>query len=974
MNKYIEIKNARVNNLKNISVNIPLNQLVVVAGVSGSGKSSLAFDTLYAEGQRRYVESLSSYARQFLGRMNKPECDYIRGIPPAIAIEQRVISRNPRSTVGTTTEIYEYLRLLYARIGRTYSPISGQEVKKHSTEDVLECVRQYQPGTRFLVLVPIHPIEGRTLKKQLEMYIKNGYARMAVGSNIIRIDEYLASIADANGESAGNTTDAQPVVGGLSADNLWLVIDRLSMDDSKDAISRLNDSAETAFFEGHGEMRLMVYPSGITYDFSMRFEADGITFEEPSDQLFSFNSPAGACPECQGFGSVIGIDEHLVIPNTALSVYDGCVVCWHGEKMKMWKEEFCRRASQDDFPIFEPYYNLTQKQKDMLWHGLPSDRERDEHDRVSIDSFFRMLRENQYKIQYRVMLSRYRGKTTCPKCHGTRLKPEAEYVKIDGRSISDLVQMPIVRLKEWFTRLQLSDQEQQIVQRLMTEINTRLQFLLDVGLGYLTLNRRSNSLSGGESQRINLTTALGSSLVGSLYILDEPSIGLHSRDTQRLIGVLKQLRDIGNTVVVVEHDEEMMRAADYLIDVGPGAGRLGGEIVYKGSLPSASDDISHYSSLISKFSKSHTLRYLSGQDKIAIPSSRRPWNRCITVKGARMNNLQGIDVDFPLNVMTVVTGVSGSGKSSLVRGILYPALKRHLGDVCDAPGEYVALEGDYKAISHVELVDQNPIGKSTRSNPATYVKAYDAIRDLFAEQPLAKQMEFTSQYFSFNADGGRCDECKGEGVITVEMQFMADLTLECEACHGKRFKHDILDVRYKGKNISDVLDMTISEAIQFFSDDSQQPTVNSQQPKAKNQLLKAITTRLKTLEDVGLGYIKMGQNSSTLSGGENQRVKLAYFIGQERQEPTLFIFDEPTTGLHFHDIAKLLEAFNALIARGHTILVIEHNMDVIKMADHVIDLGPDGGDRGGELVATGTPEDIARNERSLTGKFLKAKL
>ena len=655
MNKYIEIKNAKVNNLKNISVNIPRNQLVVVAGVSGSGKSSLAFDTLYAEGQRRYVESLSSYARQFLGRMNKPECDYIRGIPPAIAIEQRVISRNPRSTVGTTTEIYEYLRLLYARIGRTYSPISGQEVKKHSTEDVLECVRQYQAGTRFLVMVPIRAIEGRTLRKQLEMYIKNGYARMAVGSNIIRIDEYLA--------------DEKPVEG----DNLWLVIDRLSMDDSKDAISRLNDSAETAFYEGHGEMRLMVYPSGITYDFSMRFEADGMTFEEPSDQLFSFNSPAGACPECQGFGSVIGIDEHLVIPNTALSVYDGCVVCWHGEKMKMWKEEFCGRAAHDDFPIFEPYYNLTQEQKDMLWHGLPSDRHRDENDRVSIDNFFKMLRENQYKIQYRVMLSRYRGKTTCPRCHGTRLKPEAEYVKIDGRSITDLVQMPIIRLKEWFHRLQLTEQEQQIAQRLMTEINSRLQFLLDVGLGYLTLNRMSNSLSGGESQRINLTTALGSSLVGSLYILDEPSIGLHSRDTQRLIGVLKQLRDIGNTVVVVEHDEEMMRAADYLIDVGPDAGRLGGEIVYEGALPPAEEDISHFSLLISHFPNSHTLRYLSGQDKIAIPASRRPWNRCITVKGARMNNLQGIDADFPLNVMTVVTGVSGSGKSSLVRGILYPA-------------------------------------------------------------------------------------------------------------------------------------------------------------------------------------------------------------------------------------------------------------------------------------------------------------
>ena len=933
-NDFIEIKGARVNNLKNVDVKIPRNQLVVVSGVSGSGKSSLAFDTLYAEGQRRYVESLSSYARQFLGRMNKPECDFIKGIPPAIAIEQKVISRNPRSTVGTTTEIYEYLRLLYARIGRTFSPISGQEVKKHSTEDIIDCTLQYAKGTKFVVMAPTHPTEGRSMEKQLKVYQQNGYVRIFANGKIISINEWL----DGNQDAAD--------------DMIYLVVDRLSVNDAPDAISRLVDSVETAFYEGNGDCRLMFLPSNICYDFSMRFEADGIAFEEPSDNLFSFNSPVGACPECQGFGKIIGIDEHLVIPNTTLSVYDGCVVCWHGEKMKIWKDEFCRRAAKDDFPIFEPYYNLTQKQKDQLWHGLPSDKNRDVHEQVSIDAFFQMVKENQYKIQYRVMLSRYRGKTTCPKCHGTRLKPEADYVKIGGRSISNLVQMPIVNLKQWFDQIELTEQEQNIGRRLLTEIRSRLQFLLDVGLGYLTLNRMSNSLSGGESQRINLTTSLGSSLVGSLYILDEPSIGLHSRDTDRLIRVLKELRDLGNTVVIVEHDEEIMRAADYLIDIGPDAGRLGGEIVFEGSAA----DIRKES--IDKFPNSHTVRYLTHLDKIEPPKTHRPWNQKIVVKGARMNNLKGIDVEIPLNIMTVVTGVSGSGKSSLIKGILFPALKRHLGEVCDAPGEYMGLEGDLDAIQHVEFVDQNPIGKSTRSNPATYVKAYDAIRDLFAEQPLSQQMGFTSQYFSFNADGGRCDECKGAGVITVEMQFMADLVLECEACHGHRFKKDILDVNYYGKNIDDVLNMTISEAIQFFAEHGQ----------------KNIVARLKTLEDVGLGYIKLGQNSSTLSGGENQRVKLAYFIGQEKQSPTLFIFDEPTTGLHFHDIDKLLKAFNALIERGHTILIIEHNIEVIKCADHIIDLGPDGGNRGGELVCSGTPEQVAANKNSLTGKYLKEKL
>ena len=933
MNDSIEIKGARVNNLKNIDVRIPRNTFTVIAGVSGSGKSSLAFDTLYAEGQRRYVESLSSYARQFLGRMNKPECDYIRGIPPAIAIEQKVISRNPRSTVGTTTEIYEYLRLLFARIGHTYSPISGEEVKKHSTEDVVQKVMTFSKGTRFMVMSPIHLNEDRTMAQQLKMYVQQGYARIFVEGDFIRIDDYL---------------DAHPDLGDDT--EIFLVIDRMSVDDAKDAIARLVDSAETAFFEGHGELRLIFPPSNICYDFSMRFEADGITFEEPSDQMFSFNSPVGACPECQGFGRIIGIDEKLVIPNTTLSVYDGCVVCWHGEKMKEWQQWFIRHAATDNFPIFEPYMNLTQQQKDWLWHGLPSDKSKKE--KPCIDQFFQMVKENQYKIQYRVMLARYRGKTNCPICHGTRLKPEAGYVKIGGRSITDLVQMPVVRLAEWFNKLELSEHDTEVGKRLLTEIKNRLQFLLDIGLGYLTLNRLSNTLSGGESQRINLCTSLGSSLVGSLYILDEPSIGLHSRDTDRLIHVLKELKAIGNTVVVVEHDEEIMRAADHLIDVGPDAGRLGGEIVFDGD----AKDIT--SASLKKYPYSYTVKYLLHQEEIPVPKSRRPWNRHIDIKGARMNNLRGIDVKIPLNVMTVVTGVSGSGKSSLIKGILYPALKRHIGEVCDAPGEYLGLSGDIDAVKHVEFVDQNPIGKSTRSNPATYVKAYDSIRDLYAEQPLSQQMGFSSQFFSFNADGGRCEECKGAGVITVEMQFMADLVLECEACHGRRFKKDILDVNFHGKNIDDVLNMTISEAIAFFGEYQE----------------KTIVKRLQSLEDVGLGYIKLGQSSSTLSGGENQRVKLAYFIGQEKLEPTLFIFDEPTTGLHFHDIHRLLGAFNALIERGHSILIIEHNMEVIKCADHVIDLGPDGGDKGGGLVIAGTPEEVARCKESLTGKYLKEKL
>ena len=939
MDNYIEIKGARVNNLKNVSLNIPRNKFITITGVSGSGKSSLAFDTLYAEGQRRYVESLSAYARQFLGRMSKPECDFIKGLPPAIAIEQKVISRNPRSTVGTSTEIYEYMRLLFARIGHTYSPISGEEVKRHTPEDVIHCIMGFSKGTKFMMLSPLHVVEGRTLKKQLEMYMQEGYSRLYKGGEVLRIEDLL---------NEDNISDTD-------ASSLFLIIARMSVDDSKDSISRMTDSAETAFYEGDGLLKLVFLPGNITYEFSTRFEADGIKFEEPNDNMFSFNSPLGACPTCEGFGSTIGIDEKLVIPNSSLSVYDGCVQCWHGDKMGNWRSEFIRRAATDDFPIFEPYYKLDRKYKDMLWHGLPSEKTLDIHDKVCIDAFFQMVKENQYKIQYRVMMSRYRGKTVCPDCHGTRLRKEATWVKVGGKSITELVEMPIINLKDWFDHLQLTEHEEQIAKRLLTEIKNRVGFLAEVGLGYLTLNRQSNTLSGGESQRINLTTSLGSSLVGSLYILDEPSIGLHSRDTDRLIHVLRDLQQLGNTVMVVEHDEEIMRASDYLIDVGPDAGTHGGEIVFQGSTEELNDSPEN---ILKKYPRSYTIKYLTGRDVIETPKSRRKWNKAIELKGARMNNLRGIDVKFPLNVFNCVTGVSGSGKSSLIKGILYPALKRHLDEVADAPGEYTALEGDWTAIKHVEFVDQNPIGKSTRSNPATYVKAYDAIRQLFAEQPLAKQMGFSPQYFSFNTEGGRCEECKGAGVISVEMQFMADLVLECEACHGQRFKHDILEVRFHEKNINDVLNMTVSEAITFFGEYKQQAIVN----------------RLKPLQDVGLGYIKLGQNSSTLSGGENQRVKLAYFIGQEKQKPTLFIFDEPTTGLHFHDIQRLLDAFKALIERGHTILVIEHNLDVIKCADYVIDIGPDGGDKGGSLVFAGTPEALIECKTSITGRYLKEKI
>ena len=917
---YISIKGAKVNNLKNIDVDIPRNKLVVITGLSGSGKSSLAFDTLYAEGQRRYVESLSSYARQFLGRMSKPECDFIKGIPPAIAIEQKVTSRNPRSTVGTSTEIYEYLRLLFARVGKTYSPVSGQIVKKDSAEDIVNCMLSYPKGTRYTVLTPSVPREGRDVQQQIEMDRKEGFTRLEVNGEMVRMEDYAYN----------------------EADTIYLLIDRMSCDDSKDSISRLTDSAETAMYEGDGACLLRFYTAdGETrlHSFSTKFEADGITFTEPTDQMFSFNSPIGACPVCEGFGKIVGIDEHLVVPNRALSVYDGAVMCWRGEKMGEWLHEFLREAPAHNFPIFAPYYELTEEQKDYLWHGP--------RDKACIDSFFKMLEENQYKIQYRVMLARYRGKTVCPACHGSRLKKEALYVKVGGKNIAEIVSMPINDVVEFFRTLKLDEHDTAVAARLLNEIGNRLKFLQDVGLGYLTLNRLSNTLSGGESQRINLATSLGSSLVGSLYILDEPSIGLHSRDTDKLIKVLRQLQQLGNTVVVVEHDEEIIRAADYIIDIGPKAGRLGGQIVYQGNM-----------SDLKPGSDSYTVKYLLGEERIPLPLSHRSWNNYIEIKGARENNLNGIDVKFPLNVMTVVTGVSGSGKSTLVRDIFYKALKREYSEVSDRPGEFLSLEGDVKMVHDIEFVDQNPIGKSSRSNPVTYVKAYDEIRKLMADQPLSKQMGYTAGYFSFNTEGGRCEECKGEGTVTVEMQFMADLVLECESCHGKRFKNETLEVKYDGMNIYDILEMTVNQAVEFFNEHGQ----------------KKIVKKLLPLQEVGLGYIKLGQSSSTLSGGENQRVKLAYFLSIEKAEPTIFVFDEPTTGLHFHDIKQLLKAFDALIARGHTVVIIEHNMDVIKCADHVIDLGPEGGDKGGNLVVCGTPEEVAKCAASYTGQYLAEKL
>jgi len=931
----IIIKGARVHNLKNIDVEIPRNKLVVITGLSGSGKSSLAFDTLYAEGQRRYVESLSSYARQFLGRMSKPEVDYIKGIPPAIAIEQKVNTRNPRSTVGTSTEIYEYIKLLFARIGKTYSPISGELVQKHEVQDVINTAMSFADNTKIMVLTPVAPTTERTLGEQLTSLQLQGFSRVEVNGETLQIADFLK-------------TEIK-----IETKEVYLLIDRLMVEHSQTAISRLTDSIETAFYEGHDECVLKIIQkeeTSLLY-FSKKFEADGIVFETPSVHTFSFNSPIGACPACEGFGKVIGIDEDLVVPNKNLSIFEDAVVCWKGEVMSEWKKQLIHTASKFNFPVHKPYYELTDEQRQLLWSGNTYFE--------GLNAFFKYLESNQYKIQYRVMLARYRGKTLCPECHGSRLKKEASYIRIDGKSITDLVLLPISTLNYYFENLQLDDQDAAIAKRLLIEINNRIHFLLDVGLGYLTLNRLSNSLSGGESQRINLATSLGSSLVGSLYILDEPSIGLHSRDTHLLIKVLKQLRDLGNTVVVVEHDEEIMRAADYLIDIGPNAGRLGGKLVFQG-IPDLSE-LKKNKLKASEIENSYTLKYLLGLEKIEIPQQRRKWNNYIEVFGARENNLRGIDVKFPLNVMTVVTGVSGSGKSSLVRNVFYTALKKHYGGIADRTGQFGTLKGSMHLANDIEFVDQNPIGRSSRSNPVTYIKAYDEIRKLFADQQLSKQMNYTASHFSFNTEGGRCEECQGEGTVTVEMQFMADLVLECEHCHGKRFKQDILDVTYKEANIFDVLEMTVNQAIEFFS----QQTGNTE---------KKIVKRLKPLQDVGVGYVKLGQSSSTLSGGESQRVKLASFLANEKPEPTIFVFDEPTTGLHFHDIKTLLKAFDALILKGHTVIIIEHNLEIIKCADHIIDIGPEGGDLGGNLVFEGTPEQIMDCKESYTGRFLKDKM
>ena len=890
-------------------MDIPRNKLVVITGVSGSGKSSLAFDTLFAEGQRRYVESLSAYARQFLGRMQKPDVDSIDGIPPAIAIEQKVTTRNPRSTVGTVTEIYDYMKLLFARAGHTISPISGQEVKRHTVQDVVECLRQQAEGAKVLLLSPIIT-DNQTLADKLKVWQQQGFSRL------YRLNE------DGSGDTLRiNSTTLQ------SADHTYLLVDRVVADGEQATLNRFADSVQTAFFEGKGECLLHITPANAPAEvhiFSERFEADGITFVEPSEHLFDFNNPLGACPTCGGFGNVIGIDPDLVVPDKSLSVYDGAIACWRGEKMSLWNDALVYNADKFDFPIHTPFYALTHEQKQLIWTGNEYFH--------GLNDFFHELESKQYaKIQYRVMLSRYRGKATCPDCEGLRLRKEAQYVQVGGKSITELCQMSISDLTVWFNNLQLTDNEQLAVQQLLVEIRSRLQFMEDVGLSYLTLNRTSATLSGGESQRITLAKSLGSSLVGSLYVLDEPSIGLHPRDTHRLIHVLKELRDLGNTIVVVEHDEEIQRAADYIIEIGPAAGRHGGEVVYAG--PPKMDEYTY-----------------------PIPPYRRPWNNYIEVVGAAENNLKNIDVRFPLNVMTVVTGVSGSGKSSLVSKVLYPALKKHYGGIAERTGDFGSLRGSLHLLQNVEYVDQNPLSKSSRSNPVTYLKAYDEIRRLFADQQLSRQMGFTPAHFSFNTPGGRCEECQGEGTITIEMQFMADITMVCDQCHGKRFKQDILDVLYRGKNIYDVLEMTVNQAIDFFSED----------PACKK-----IVARLKPLQDVGIGYVKLGQPGSTLSGGESQRVKLASFLAQENATPTLFIFDEPTTGLHHRDIDVLLSALNALISRGHTVLIIEHNPMVILAADHVIDLGKEGGDAGGHIVAEGTPEQIMQCPDSYTGQALR---
>lgn len=927
--KFILVKGARVNNLKNISVAIPRNKIVIITGLSGSGKSSLAFDTLYAEGQRRYVESLSAYARQFLGRMGKPEVEYIKGISPAIAIEQKVNTRNPRSTVGTSTEIYEYLKLLFARIGKTFSPISGGEVFRQNVTDVVNVVLELPENTSILLYSPLLLSDDRKLSEHLTIILQQGFSRLLYGEKIVKIDEVIQ-----------NTEEYE-------ANSLFLLIDRITITKDDDELSsRIADSAQTAFFEGQGTCYVKVIDetNSSTLVFSNKYELDGITFEEPSTHLFSFNNPFGACKTCEGFGSVIGIDEDLVIPDKSLSILDEAIACWKGEKMGEYRQKLITHAHKFDFPVHKPYYQLTTEQKQLLWTGNQYFE--------GLNDFFKMVESQTYKIQYRVMLSRYRGKTVCPECRGTRLRSDANYVKINSKSITDLVLMPVSESLEFFKSLELSEYDSKVANRLLIEITNRLSFLNNVGLSYLTLNRLSNTLSGGESQRINLATSLGSSLVGSLYILDEPSIGLHPRDTHLLIKVLRKLCNIGNTVIIVEHEEEIIKAADYIIDIGPKAGSHGGELVFEGT----------FESLLQN-EDSLTGKYVSNKLNIPVPISYRPWNDYIEIKGARENNLKSIDVKFPLKTLTVVTGVSGSGKTTLVKRILYPALKKLFGGFGERTGKFDKLEGDYNLIQSIELIDQNPIGRSSRSNPATYVKAFDDIRTLFADQQLAKTRGYKPGYFSFNVEGGRCEECEGEGIVTVEMQFMADLHLVCDACKGKRYKEEVLDIKFKNHTIDDILNLTIEEAIEFFS----------QNPE-KNNTLSRIIAKLQPLNAVGLGYLTLGQSSDTFSGGEAQRIKLASFLTKGNSEtPTLFIFDEPTTGLHIHDISKLLTAFKALIENGHSLIVIEHNLDVIKTADWVIDMGPEGGDAGGFIVFEGTPDKLEQKENSYTGKYLKSR-
>lgn len=918
LKKNILIQGANMHNLKNLTVAIPRNKFVVITGLSGSGKSSLAFDTLYAEGQRRYVESLSSYARQFLGRLDKPKVESIKGIAPAIAIEQKVNSTNPRSTVGTSTEIYDYLRLLFTRVGRTYSPVSGQEVKKDTTSTVVDFIKSFPERTKLVLLAPIILEEGRTMENKIQVLAQQGFARVLIDEKVIRIDQL-------------QTEDY--------AKELFLVVDRIITRNDEDFYHRLADSVEMAFFEGKGTCYITELETQIRTEFSNRFEKDGILFTEPNIHLFSFNNPFGACPVCEGYGDVIGIDEDLVIPNTELSVYENAIFPWRGDSMSWYRDQLVKNAYKFDFPIHRPWYKLTEDEKQLVWDGNSYFE--------GLNDFFSFLESKSYKIQNRVMLSRYRGKTKCTLCKGTRLRKEASYVKINGVSIQEIVQMPIKKAALFFKNIELTKYEKEIAKRLLLEINNRIKFLEDVGLGYLTLNRKSNTLSGGESQRINLATSLGSSLVGSMYILDEPSIGLHSKDTDRLIGVLKALRDLGNTVIVVEHDEEIMRAADHIIDIGPEAGTFGGEVVAEGSF----QEILNASSL--------TAKYLNGKMKIDVPKTRRSSDESIVVVGARENNLKNINVHFPLNCFTAVTGVSGSGKSTLVKRILYPALQRKLTGYGEKPGQFTRLEGNYGSIKNIELIDQNPIGRSSRSNPVTYIKAYDDIRNLFSQQKLSKIRNFKPRHFSFNVDGGRCETCKGEGEVTVEMQFMADVHLKCETCGGKRFKKEVLEVTFQDKNIDDILRMTIDDAILFF--------------KSNNE--ERIASKLQPLQDVGLGYVQLGQSSSTLSGGEAQRIKLASFLLKgATKDKTLFIFDEPTTGLHFHDIKKLIASFEALLENGHTLVVVEHNLDLIKCADHVIDLGPEGGDEGGNLIIEGTPEQVSACTDSITGNYLKSLL